>query len=99
MSWDRNSTRPVCTNECKKSINELENELGQSFKCCSCDNARNVFRRRNIEEVCNVELDSAEICQNHMKACEFVKNKERHVKRRGNYANNLATDMTFYQHR
>ena len=101
ISWDRNSTMPMCTDECKRWTNMLENDpIGQFFKCCNCDD-RNITRKMqcalfktNIEELCDVEFDSAEICQYHMKACDFVKDIERKVKRRGNHVSIPATYIT-----
>jgi len=103
LSWDGITVMPMCTDECKRWIDEILNDpIGQFLKCCSCDEKNTTKRmecalkRRNTEEVCDVDLDSAEVCQCQRKACNVVKSKGMSVELRGNVASIAAAYATFY---
>jgi len=80
--WDGNSSMPICTEECKKRLDELgQNAISKHIKCCNCGDDENVTEtmmcnlvKRNIEELC--ELTFLEDCQLYKTACEHERSTE-----------------------
>ena len=64
LSWDGNSGRPRCKDECKAIVKVFHKRLD----CCTCGD-KCILRKRNIEVLCNMILDSHE-CQIKKKTCE-----------------------------
>lgn len=80
INWDGNSTRPNCTDECKQWIQIRErNPITKHLKCCVCDEDDEMdcaMKKRNIEALCGVMLDSSDECQNKNKSCKDIRAKE-----------------------
>ena len=71
LSWDGNSSKPHCTDECKTSINNRKLfPVLEDADCCTCDDNDCSLQKRNVETLCDVKLDSSDKCQNKKKACE-----------------------------
>ena len=71
--WNTSSALPMCTEECKKSLNVLGMDpIGRHLTCCRCDNddRRCVYERRNIGFFCDVDFNNAKECQNDQRRCE-----------------------------
>ena len=76
ISWNGNSTMPICTDRCKEWIDKLENNtIGRYIKCCSCDKGNEVEKiqcireRQNVAIVCDMDF-------NHIKDCHRENNEE-----------------------
>ena len=73
ISWDGNSTIPMCTDECKRWIKELENNpIGKYIKCCHCTKENEVEcnrERRNVAIVCDVDFNHVKDCHNNEELC------------------------------
>ena len=73
ISWDGNSTIPMCTDECKRWIEELEdNPIGKYIKCCYCNKENEVEcirERRNVAIVCDVDFNHVKDCHNNEELC------------------------------
>ena len=90
-SWNGSrSTRPTCTRVCRRRINELlANPITRSLKCCRCNGTnryermRCALRKRNIERVCNVTMDSSGECQRNREECNDTRRMESNVNREG----------------
>ena len=64
LSWEGNSARPRCTDECKVITKVFHKHLD----CCTCEDEC-TLRKRNMEVLCDLKLDSRE-CQIKKKTCE-----------------------------
>ena len=76
MAWDGNSTMPMCTDTCKKWIEELENNrIGKYTKCCRCDKENEVEKiqcireRQNVAIVCDVDYNHVKDCHDKEELC------------------------------
>ena len=73
FKWNTSSLAlPMCTEECKNSLNELEADpIGRHLKCCRCNNddKQCADERRNIGFFCDVDLNNAKECQNDRMMC------------------------------
>ena len=76
IHWNSNSTMPMCTDKCKKLIEELENNsIGKYLKCCNCDNENKAERtqcvreKENIAVICDVDFNHVRHCHNDEKLC------------------------------
>ena len=65
LSWEGNSARPRCTDECKAITKVFHKRLD----CCTCEDDECTLRNRNMEVLCDMILDSQE-CQSKKKSCE-----------------------------
>lgn len=79
--WDGNSTMPMCTDKCKRRIEELlNNSLGKYLKCCNCDIENETERiqcvreRQNIAVVCDVDFNHVKDCHRDEQLCINEKN-------------------------
>ena len=74
--WDHNTTMPTCTDQCKKRIEELENNpIGKYMKCCNCDQENEEEKkhctavRQNVAILCDVNLNHVNNCHNNQELC------------------------------
>ena len=74
--WDHNTTMPTCTDQCKKRIEELENNpIGKYMKCCGCDQENEeekmdcITERQNVAIVCDVDFNHVNNCHNNLELC------------------------------
>jgi len=82
--WDVNSSMPTCTDECKKRMDEVDqNSISTHIKCCECGNNESATEtmvcnliKRNIDELCNFKVSVSEYCQRNKRACELIKSTE-----------------------
>jgi len=89
-TWNSNSTRPTCTDECMKWIDRLDNNaITEHIKCCECDdgtyNKTCGILKTNIEKSCGTRFGSSEQCQYYKSACEHEKAKEVAIDREGKH--------------
>ena len=71
-NWNTSSAMPMCSEECKKSMNDLGmNPIARPMRCCRCDNGdkKCASERRNIGFFCGVDLNNAKDCQNDQRMC------------------------------
>ena len=92
LSWDGNSTKPQCTDECKTMINhrKLFPKMEQ-MDCCMCDKD-NCIKKRNVEILCDIKLDRSDECQNKMKVCEDIRATESNLDHKG--IHRIVTDLS-----
>ena len=71
--WNHNTTMPTCTDQCKKRIEELENNpIGKYMKCCGCDQENEeekmdcISERQNVAIVCDVDFNHVNNCHNNL---------------------------------
>ena len=76
IHWDGNSTIPMCTDKCKKLIEELENNsIGKHLTCCKCNDENKINRaecvreKQNIAVICDVDINHVRHCHNDQKLC------------------------------
>ena len=76
IHWDGNSTMPVCTDKCKKLIEQLQsNSGGKYLMCCKCDDENEIKRtqcvreKQNIAIICDVDFNHVRHCHNDQKLC------------------------------
>ena len=77
ISWDGVSVMPICSNECKRWIDELDNNpFGKYLKCCKCNEQDENKRIECIKErekmsiVCDIDYNSLRHCQQNEILCE-----------------------------
>ena len=93
LAWDGNSTKPQCTEECKTMINnrKLFTKMEQ-MDCCMCDKDKHCIKKKNVEILCDIQLDRSDECQNKKKICEDIRAKESNLDHRG--IHRIVTDLS-----
>lgn len=90
INWngDTNLTQPMCTTECKSSIDQLTaNPISRDLKCCACDATDQnkkmecFSHKENINTLCN--FNHSNECQKIEKECNEESNEEGNANRRG----------------
>ena len=77
-NWNTSSAMPMCSDECKKSMNDLGmNPIGRHLTCCRCDDddRKCTYERRNIGFFCEVDLNNAKDCQNDRRMCNNTRDE------------------------
>ena len=78
-NWNTSSAIPVCSDECKQSMNDLGmNPIGRRMTCCRCENGdrKCASERRNIGLFCEVDLNNPKDCQNDQRMCNNTRDDE-----------------------
>lgn len=86
IKWNTSIALPVCTEACKRSINELVmNPIGRQLKCCRCDDDDSddddddddgvecTSEKKNIGLFCGVDFNNAKECQNDRRMCDNMR--------------------------
>jgi len=76
ISWDEVSVMPKCSSDCKRWIDELDNNpIGKYLKCCKCteqdENKRVecINERQKVGIVCDIDYNSIIHCQQNENLC------------------------------
>ena len=70
--WNTSLDMPMCTEKCKKALDELITDpIGRHMKCCRCNNGNKqcARERRNVGFFCELDLNNAKECQNNRMMC------------------------------